>query len=123
MTHNGQRLFEALSLDPKMAANFNAMNEHMSFPVAGIYPIDDVGVDWSDERALLVDVGGGKGQAFRELVHAHPVLKNRIVLQDQKEVLEQVPADVANSVKKMCYNFFTPQPIRGKLFHTIHKCG
>jgi hypothetical protein len=123
MTHNSQGLFEALSLDPKMAANFNAMNEHMSFPVAGIYPIEDAGVDWSDERALLVDVGGGKGQACRELVHAHPVLKNRIVLQDQKEVLEQVPVDVASSVKKMCYDFFTPQPVRGKSFPTIDGWG
>jgi hypothetical protein len=114
MTHSGSGLFEHLDRNPDIATNFNMMNEHMQFPATGVYPFESTGIDWSRQESLMVDVGGGKGQACAEIIQEHPSMKHRIVLQDQEQVLRQVPSELSRVVQKMPYDFFKPQPVKGK---------
>ena len=63
------------------------------------------------EDALFIDIGGSTGQqckTLRERYHG----PGRLILQDQPEVIERaIPTE---GVEKMVYNFWTPQPIKGK---------
>jgi hypothetical protein len=65
-----------------------------------------------------VDIGGGKGQAAREITTEYPELDCKIILQDQRTVLDEVPADLKSKLVLMPYNFFQPQPIKGECFTT-----
>ena len=62
-------------------------------------------------RIVLVDVGGGRGQALNKLCQQRPGLKGRVIVQDLPNEIEG--RDPAEGVEVMPFNFFTPQPIRG----------
>ena len=63
---------------------------------------------------ILVDVGGGYGKTLREVCKQMPDLQGRVIIQDVPEVIEG--QETAHGVEVMSYDFFTPQPIRGKFF-------
>lgn len=60
---------------------------------------------------LLVDIGGGVGHQCKELRSRYPSLPGDIVVQDLQCVQDVGLA----GVRGMAYNFFDPQPIRGKI--------
>jgi demethylsterigmatocystin 6-O-methyltransferase len=62
---------------------------------------------------LLVDIGGNVGHQCIELKTRYPDLQGGVVVQDLK-----CAEDLGAGVKGMEYDFFTPQPIKGKL-HTL----
>ncbi|PQE20288.1 sterigmatocystin 8-O-methyltransferase precursor protein [Rutstroemia sp. NJR-2017a BBW] len=70
-----------------------------------------------DSRAddiLVVDVGGGRGKILNDLRTARLDLKGRMIVQDlPKEIDGREPF---LGVETMTHDFFTPQPIHGKLF-------
>lgn len=74
-----------------------------------------MGYDGKKSDALLVDIAGGKGhdlQAFHDSFYGH--YQGDLVLQEIKGVLEEIKeGDLEQSIKKMEYDFFTPQPIKG----------
>ena len=88
----------------------------MGMPVwLDIYPYQDQvqAIKGDVERIFFVDVGGGLGYqsiAFRKEVLD---MKNKIVLQDQQMVLQF--AIEHPGIEKMPYDFFTEQPIKGKM--------
>jgi hypothetical protein len=61
---------------------------------------------------LLVDVGGGKGH---DMLRFHDVYPNTgpLILQDLAPVIASVQ-DLPNEIEKLSYDFFTPQPVKGK---------
>ena len=61
----------------------------------------------------LVDMGGNVGHDMQRFDNAHPDAAGRCYLQDRPEVvrLSRVP----DPVRKMGYDFFTAQPIRGQV--------
>ena len=77
--------------------------------------VEEDAVNGEEEKAVLVDVGGNVGHDMQRFYNAHPEAARRCYLQDRPEVvkLSQVP----DPVRKMGYDFFTPQPIQGQITH------
>lgn len=67
---------------------------------------------------VLVDVGGGKGHDLERFLARYPQAKDRLILQDLTEVLENVKK-LDEGIKLMAHDFFTPQPIKGKRVFTL----
>jgi demethylsterigmatocystin 6-O-methyltransferase len=84
---NGSSLADLLPL-PRLVEGYNS-----AFPV------------------LLVDIGGGVGHQCKDLRARYPSLQGDIVVQD----LQSAPDLDLAGIKGMAYNFFEPQPIKGKL--------
>jgi hypothetical protein len=71
----------------------------------------------SDDRALVVDVGGGRGQALKGIFKATPGLpQHRCVLEDLPEVVEAARRDDPElaEVRMVAMDFFKEQPVKGK---------
>jgi len=66
-----------------------------------------------EERAALVDVGGNVGHDMQRFYDAYPEAARRCYLQDRPEVVKL--SRVPDPVRKMEYDFFTPQPVRGQI--------
>ena len=87
---------------------------------AGFYPLEGrllSGCRNGDQDILLVDVGGGLGHDIEELKHKRSSLigERRLILQ---ELLERTVCDAKKLrpwLEAMAYDFFTPQPIKGKV--------
>lgn len=77
--------------------------------------VEEDAVNGEEEKAVLVDVGGNVGHDMQRFYNAHPEAARRCYLQDRPEVvkLSQVP----DPVRKMGYDFFTPQPVQGQITH------
>jgi len=67
---------------------------------------------------LIVDVGGGPGQELIGFQRAYPDIPGRLVLQDLRITLDRIEKPPVG-VEKMEYDFFTPQPIKGKFVPCI----
>ena len=65
-----------------------------------------------DDAVLLVDVGGGRGHDLLELAKRKGTGHGRLILQDLPEVVADAPE--SNVVESMGYDFFTPQPVKGR---------
>ncbi|KAH7006747.1 S-adenosyl-L-methionine-dependent methyltransferase [Macrophomina phaseolina] len=73
------------------------------------------------DAALVVDVGGGRGQdLYRMRKECPDIPAERMVLQERAPVIEEVerlnPPE-AEGVKKMAHDFFTEQPVKGALVY------
>ncbi|KAL1984025.1 hypothetical protein VTN96DRAFT_9622 [Rasamsonia emersonii] len=108
--------FDYVRRDPARLAVLNSAMQVQSYAFAesqsAVYPWEyELGQDVSDSEVVIVDVGGGKGQALEEIRKAHPGLKGRFVLQDLKGT---VPEKVETAgIEIMEYDFFKPQPVKG----------
>jgi hypothetical protein len=40
-------------------------------------------------------------------------VKGKVILQDRKEVLEDIKEDLGAGIEKMPHDFFTPNPVKG----------
>jgi hypothetical protein len=69
----------------------------------------------SEDKVLIVDIGGGKGQALESIREAFPELKGRMIVQDLPEVIAdtEASAHLPPSIETMTADFFRPQPIHG----------
>ena len=113
-------MFEFLARDPVRFKNFNdGMQAQTSQTVQsyGFFPFQEKykEMETNDETVLLVDVGGGHGQAVSAIRALCPGVKGRMILQDREDVIAAIPEQI-KGVEKMGYDFFTAQPIRG----TVH---
>ena len=84
---------------------------------AGSFPFDK-GLNPAEIRdtyVVIVDVGGGRGQALKAIREAYPSLKGRMVLQDVPEVIEDAKASgLPGFIEPMAASFFEAQPVKGK---------
>lgn len=92
-----------------------AVEEHM--PALGSYDLSwavQVAAN-SEDRPLVVDVGGGKGQALKSMFAATPGLpRHRCVLEDLAEVVEASKDDPELAdVKRVAIDFHKDQPVKG----------
>lgn len=90
---------------------------------ASMYPFaEELGQDVAPEDVVIVDVGGGRGQALKEVRTHAPNLKGRMVSEDRAATLKDNICGV--DVECLPYNFFEPQPIKGALAyvfrHVLH---
>lgn len=73
------------------------------------------------ESALVVDVGAGRGHDLLALHSKHPG-QGRLVLQDQAAVTEELK-DMDPAIELMAYDFFTEQPVRGRIILSSEAIG
>ena len=67
------------------------------------------------EAVLLVDIGGANGSQVMDFKAQFPHLPGRCVLQDLFPPNSNGVPEQAEGLEMMTYDFFTPQPIKGKL--------
>lgn len=125
-------VYEILEKMPEVAARFNkAMAASLPLmPVLGVYDFTWIGEYCrahsgepgdAGRRPLIVDVGGGKGQALKEILTEYPsIAPQQCVLHDRPEVIveaeEQQNGDdwaILRPVKKIASSFFLDQPTKG----------
>ncbi|KAF7155445.1 hypothetical protein CNMCM5623_007516 [Aspergillus felis] len=128
-------LYEILGARPDMAESFNrtmaiALGD---MPVIGAYDFS-----WIEEyvtsceqdsgectRPLIVDVGGGKGQALNAILRRYPRISSRLcVLQDQAQAIQEATdenEEVLRPVQKTVSSFFDEQPVKGALVYHIRR--
>ncbi|OJJ95673.1 hypothetical protein ASPACDRAFT_1883308 [Aspergillus aculeatus ATCC 16872] len=104
------------AVDPERGQRFaSAMAGHyntpLDDPVESIYPFEKV-----REDALIVDIGGGRGQHSIRLAEQYP--KITFLVQDQTNVVEpmqsaDLPESVTGRVKWQVHNLYSPQPVQG----------
>ncbi len=110
-------MFEYVASSPQLQKDFNLfMGATMGarkywtewYPVA-----DRVLAGAKPDRELIVDVAGGKGHDLQLFLNKFPNAKG-LVLQELPSALQAATTDILDpSVKRMEYNFFTEQPIKG----------
>lgn len=117
---DGMTLWQHIDKFPDRLKNVNytmvAQNSATSWTV-GIFPFGAElnKIHTEDDTVLLVDVGGGMGQATRQIKQMCSNIKGRMVLQDRKEVTSTITENMPG-IEVMAYDFFTPQPLKGMLF-------
>ena len=118
--HTELGFWEYLKQDPERLKIFNSGMQSLATigaaSSAGPYPFDEelrseqVGA----KDVLVVDVGGGRGQALEAIKASCPVLRGRMVLQDVKDVIEDaIASGLPGFVEPMTASFFEPQPVKG----------
>lgn len=113
---DGKSYFEIIAQYPEKAKMFDRGMAHMeaSVPATGFY---DFGrLNTADDRPILVDIGGGRGQAISAILNKHPDLdSHKFVLQDLPGPLARARKSgrLPDSVVIMEHDFFTEQPVKG----------
>ncbi|MCJ1440391.1 MAG: hypothetical protein MMC23_000874 [Stictis urceolatum] len=110
----GTRLgaFEHWSRDAKVFDNFNVFHR-MDESWLSWYPVKSRLLEGLDQSsAVLVDIGGGKGQNLHEFSETFPQEHGRLILQDRLSVIDDIES-LNGSIKRQAHNFFTPQPVEG----------
>ena len=108
-------LFQYYDAHPREGKSFSNVMGGVMAHQAGwldIYPHERL-LESDPNLPLLVDVGGNIGYDIERFRQAHPQTAARLYLQDRPEVIQQ--SKCPNPVNKLAYDFFTPQPIKGKI--------
>ena len=80
------------------------------------FPVQDeivAGAVGEGDAPFIVDIGGGRGHDLKAFRERFPNLSNRLILQDLHNVLKD--NNDLDGVQQMEYDFFTPQPVCGKI--------
>ncbi|KAF6784600.1 o-methyltransferase [Colletotrichum sojae] len=121
-------LWSFMKENPVMAEHFNMVQKNSTIKEPSwmsMYPHQKMVAEADPSLPLFVDVGGGIGHDLMRLHDAYPETASRLYLADLPEVIAQ--NIVPDSIKKVDYDFFTPQPIKRiedakayYLHHIIH---
>ena len=115
--------WEITAQDPDTLEAFAVLmaDQHGTLPITGIFDFNWImehSSSVNEGSQLIVDVGGGRGQALKQILAEFPSIPaSRLVLQDRPEVIEIAKAEEApelRDIKMMSHDFFQPQPVRGK---------
>ncbi|TKW50664.1 Demethylsterigmatocystin 6-O-methyltransferase [Colletotrichum tanaceti] len=115
--------FKYVGTNPLLTSDFNdAMECHSRdnlTPWPDVYPTERLLEDLHSDRAVVVDIGGGKGHDLKKFHLRHPQVPARnLILQDLPDFLKDVESDPAFTIQS--YDFFTPQPVRGARVYFLH---
>lgn len=127
--------YELLAEDEAWVGSFLKGMAHVEsrMPVtAGIYDFSWLAAEAKmhpdSGRAVLVDVGGGKGGAIRAIHREFPALPiHRFVLEDRPETLEAGLAlgdepDELAGVRRVALDFHKDQPVKGAYTYWMRRC-
>lgn len=113
-----QTTFERIASSPSLLKDFNMfMGNTMGARKYWVdwYPVHNELIDGANpEKALIVDVGAGKGHDLLALRNKFPNT-GRLVLEDLQPVTDSLE-DLDPAIEKVVYDFFTEQPITGKAY-------
>ncbi|KAK1979589.1 O-methyltransferase [Colletotrichum cereale] len=116
-------LFEYLEARPGQGEVFN-VSQRTSTSEQGrwtsIYPSGALLREGDPQLPLLVDVGGSIGQDVQCFLERHPGTASRVYLEDIPSVLADENSTLVKDVKKVPYDFFTPQPIKNARAYYLH---
>ncbi|KAK4455216.1 O-methyltransferase [Podospora aff. communis PSN243] len=121
--------YEYLASDPEYFRRFTAgmavVESHV--PASGMYDfskvIEESKKEGNEGRVVLVDVGGGKGQALVAFKEEFPGLEmGRCVLEDRKEVLEGKGLEGLEGVRREVVDFHEGQPVKGAMVYFMRRC-
>jgi demethylsterigmatocystin 6-O-methyltransferase len=110
--------FEWLNANPEVLQSFA---NHMAGYATGCgfwldtYPVERLLDGFVDERPLLVDVGGSIGHDAQTFRKRYPQTTGKLIVQDQTPVIAAAQGKVDESIELMVHDFFTPQPVEGKV--------
>lgn len=110
-------MFDYYKSNPREGASFNqVMGGVMAHQASwlDIFPHERLLQTADPTTPLLVDVGGNVGHDMGRFYEAHPETAARLYLEDRPEVVKL--SKVPDPVNKIGYDFFTPQPVKGKIF-------
>lgn len=123
-TPSGMTMWEYVDSFPDRLKNLNfammAQTQATMWTI-GIFPFEEElkKVETSDDTVLLVDIGGGRGQATLQIRAMCKDIKGRMILQDRKEVTDSLTVEELPGIELMAYDFFTPQPVKGMSIETL----
>lgn len=112
-------LWEFLSADPQRMKVFNsAMRSLATVTNSGVgpYPFaQELNAEpLAADEIVLVDVGGGHGQALERIIKDFPTLQGRLFLQEQPHVIEDAKArGLPAKIETHEASFFQPNPLKG----------
>ncbi|KAJ4420803.1 hypothetical protein N0V82_004098 [Gnomoniopsis sp. IMI 355080] len=122
--------YEIMSMIPQKSGTLNqAMALEGDVPaMPGGYQFNWVATHAASDssRTLIVDVGGGKGQALKAILDSHPQIPaRRCVLQDQAAVVhfavQEHKDDVLGQVQIIGKSFFEQTPVQGALVYYLRR--
>ncbi|OJJ60066.1 hypothetical protein ASPSYDRAFT_30881 [Aspergillus sydowii CBS 593.65] len=129
--HPDMSFYQVLETMSERATAFNATMALGlgDMPITGLYDFSWV-AEYTNQpgdpdRPLIVDVGGGKGQALKAILAENPKIPaHACVLQDQAEVIQQAIAEddeCLRGAKLIAGSFFDEQTTRGALIYYIRR--
>lgn len=115
----GLTFYEVLASKPETLNMFNKamMQQEANLPILGLFPFWSLQQEVTAEpdRAFVVDIGGGRGQALL-LIHKETSnvfgTNSKMILQDKPHVLDTIPQELLPGIEKMPYDFYTEQPVK-----------
>lgn len=128
--------FEWLQQHPKQLTDFNvfmAGQRNSRVDWFDAFPVQDVlfhGFQRNNDEVLLVDIAGGRGHDLEAFRKRFPDAFGKLILEDLPAAIDEIE-DLDESILRMKYDFFTPQPVIGArayyfraIFHnwTDRKC-
>lgn len=114
----GKTMWEHIGADADRLRNLNlammAQSEAAKWTV-GIFPFNAElsKVKTDEETVLVVDIGGGKGHVIKQIQDLAAGIPGKLILQERPEALAQL-VDSLPGIVTVEYDFFTPQPVKGK---------
>lgn len=87
-----------------------------------LFPTETISKDAKKDRALVVDIGGGKGHDALKFAELHPGIPDgSLIVQDLPHVLKEATTFEGQKKVVPCeYNYLDPQPIKGARAYYIH---
>jgi hypothetical protein len=122
---SGLTTWEIMSKDPEKLKTFQIGLEigDVLVPITGYYDFNQLALtpdekEKDPDRACLVDIGGGVGKVVKKILEESPELNAKnVVLQDQANIMEMAGKEkiAPEGVALMKHDFWTAQPVKGKL--------
>lgn len=122
--HDNQPHFVWIEQHPRVEQAFHdfltgVRGDSPNFMDPDFYPVEErlvegLKLDDGGAASAFVDVGGGTGHELAELKAKVPSWKGRLVLQEQKSIIEIAKTTPhISQIEANVHDFFTPQPLKG----------
>ena len=117
----GRSYYEVLNDDVEQRNMWNAAMQmsEKNMPVRGMFPFESLKeqVEKEPERAFVVDIGGGRGQALLAIQEDCPGgFGGKLILQDLPIVIDSLKPEEIPNIEATVHDLFTPQTVKSKSY-------
>lgn len=117
----GRSYYEVLNDDVEQRNLWNValQSAEKNMPVRGMFPFESLKeqVEKEPERAFVVDIGGGRGQALLAIQEDCPNgFGGKLILQDLPIVIESLKPEEIPNIEATVHDLFTPQLVKSKSY-------